>query len=245
MRARRIAFSSGVLAVAYRCPERDLNPTCVAAPASRPSIRSWRTLGSAPARKPRNTHGSGVPRLRPFRTRPHPRRKPSRRRRSRKGWLHPDRTVRAARRRTDTPPSETRPRSPAGAQAAESGLTGGVFSTVTRFSFRALCSTARATESTCNSVTYSRSPYSAGSETGYVRSRGWLTNDGGRSAEAPPLGRRKPLTKPKIAGMTISVSSVEEIMPPIISTAMRCIISEPVPVLHMRQGTGRHVAAIR
>ena len=46
-------------------------------------------------------------------------------------------------------------------------------------------------------------------------------------------GNRKPLTRPKIAGITISVSSVEEIMPPIIGTAMRCMISEPVPVLHM------------
>ena len=29
------------------------------------------------------------------------------------------------------------------------------------------------------------------------------------------------------------VSSVEETMPPIIGTAMRCMTSEPVPVLHM------------
>ena len=33
--------------------------------------------------------------------------------------------------------------------------------------------------------------------------------------------------------MTMRVSSVEETMPPIIGTAMRCMTSEPVPVLHM------------
>ncbi len=42
-----------------------------------------------------------------------------------------------------------------------------------------------------------------------------------------------PLTMPNTAGITISVSSVDEIMPPIIGTAIRCVISEPVPVLHM------------
>ena len=47
------------------------------------------------------------------------------------------------------------------------------------------------------------------------------------------FGSRNPFTSPKIAGITISVSSVDEIMPPIIGTAMRCMISEPVPVLHM------------
>ena len=31
----------------------------------------------------------------------------------------------------------------------------------------------------------------------------------------------------------MSVSRVEETMPPIIGTAMRCMISEPAPVLHM------------
>jgi len=41
------------------------------------------------------------------------------------------------------------------------------------------------------------------------------------------------LTQPKIAGITISVSSVDETIPPIIGTAMRCMISEPVPALHM------------
>ena len=41
------------------------------------------------------------------------------------------------------------------------------------------------------------------------------------------------MTKPKIAGITISVSSVDETIPPIIGTAMRCMISEPVPALHM------------
>ena len=39
-------------------------------------------------------------------------------------------------------------------------------------------------------------------------------------------GRPNPFTRPKIAGMTINVSSVEEIMPPIIGTAMRCMISD-------------------
>ena len=38
---------------------------------------------------------------------------------------------------------------------------------------------------------------------------------------------------PKIAGITISVRTVDEIMPPIMGTAMRCMISDPVPVLHM------------
>jgi hypothetical protein len=56
---------------------------------------------------------------------------------------------------------------------------------------------------------------------------------------------RKPLTNPKIAGITISVSSIDETIPPMIGTAMRCMISEPVPVLHMRQGTGQHAAGIR
>src|ERR1700736_6021243 len=36
-----------------------------------------------------------------------------------------------------------------------------------------------------------------------------------------------------MAGMTMRVRSVEETMPPIIGTAMRCMSSEPVPVLHM------------
>lgn len=43
----------------------------------------------------------------------------------------------------------------------------------------------------------------------------------------------EPFHKPKIAGITIRVSSVDEIMPPIMGTAMRCMISEPVPVPHM------------
>ena len=34
-----------------------------------------------------------------------------------------------------------------------------------------------------------------------------------------------------MAGMTINVRTVEEILPLIIGTAMRCITSEPVPVL--------------
>ena len=34
-----------------------------------------------------------------------------------------------------------------------------------------------------------------------------------------------------MAGITISVSRVEETMPPIIGTAIRCMISEPAPVL--------------
>jgi len=41
------------------------------------------------------------------------------------------------------------------------------------------------------------------------------------------------LTSPKIAGITTKVSKADEIMPPIIGTAMRCMISEPVPLLHM------------
>ena len=41
--------------------------------------------------------------------------------------------------------------------------------------------------------------------------------------EASPLGNRKPFTEPKIAEITINISSVEEIMPPIIGTAMRCM----------------------
>ncbi len=44
---------------------------------------------------------------------------------------------------------------------------------------------------------------------------------------------RQPFTSPNTAGITISVSSVEDTMPPIIGTAMRCMISEPVPLLHM------------
>lgn len=33
--------------------------------------------------------------------------------------------------------------------------------------------------------------------------------------------------------MTAKVSTVDDTMPPIIGTAIRCIISEPAPVLHM------------
>src|SRR5437667_9038255 len=36
-----------------------------------------------------------------------------------------------------------------------------------------------------------------------------------------------------MAGMTIKVSKVDDIMPPIIGTAIRCITSAPVPWLHM------------
>jgi hypothetical protein len=36
-----------------------------------------------------------------------------------------------------------------------------------------------------------------------------------------------------MAGITTRVSTVEETIPPIIGTAMRCIISAPVPWLHM------------
>ena len=36
-----------------------------------------------------------------------------------------------------------------------------------------------------------------------------------------------------MAGMTTSVSTVEDTIPPIIGTAMRCMTSEPVPWLHM------------
>jgi hypothetical protein len=35
------------------------------------------------------------------------------------------------------------------------------------------------------------------------------------------------------AGITTSVGAVEETIPPIIGTAIRCITSDPVPVLHM------------
>src|SRR6266702_5389338 len=56
-----------------------------------------------------------------------------------------------------------------------------------------------------------------------------------RSGTTAPSPERspKPFTNPKIAGITISVSSVDEIMPPIMGTAMRCMISDPVPLLHM------------
>src|SRR3954465_6009807 len=46
-------------------------------------------------------------------------------------------------------------------------------------------------------------------------------------------GKRKPLTSAKIAGITTNVSSVDESVPPIIGPAMRCMISDPAPVLHM------------
>ena len=36
-----------------------------------------------------------------------------------------------------------------------------------------------------------------------------------------------------MAGITTSVSTVDDTIPPIIGTAMRCITSEPVPLLHM------------
>src|ERR1700720_3383773 len=42
-----------------------------------------------------------------------------------------------------------------------------------------------------------------------------------------------PLTTATIAGITISVSRVEDTIPPIIGTAIRCITSAPVPLLHM------------
>src|SRR5262252_4143582 len=35
-----------------------------------------------------------------------------------------------------------------------------------------------------------------------------------------------------MAGITTKVSRVDETMPPIIGTAMRCMTSEPVPLLH-------------
>src|SRR5688572_4302764 len=40
-----------------------------------------------------------------------------------------------------------------------------------------------------------------------------------------------PFTSAYTAGITISVRTVEDTMPPIIGTAMRCMISEPVPWL--------------
>ena len=52
-------------------------------------------------------------------------------------------------------------------------------------------------------------------------------------ADRSPDGSPRPFTKPKIAGITTSVSSVDDVMPPIIGTAMRCMISDPAPVLHM------------
>jgi hypothetical protein len=42
---------------------------------------------------------------------------------------------------------------------------------------------------------------------------------GGWLSELSSRGNRKPLTNPKIVGITISVSSVDEIIPPIIGTA--------------------------
>jgi hypothetical protein len=41
---------------------------------------------------------------------------------------------------------------------------------------------------------------------------------------------------PLLAGITTSVRMVDEVIPPIIGTAMRCMTSEPAPVLH-RIGT--------
>jgi hypothetical protein len=78
----------------------------------------------------------------------------------------------------------------------------------------------------------SAAAHSTGSSTFDGRTIGPF-NDGavGPTSKRSPLGNRKPLTSPKIAGITISVSSVDEIIPPIIGTAVRCMIS--VPVLHM------------
>ena len=43
--------------------------------------------------------------------------------------------------------------------------------------------------------------------------------------------------------MTIRVSTVEDTMPPIIGTAMRCITSAPVPWLHMMGSSPAMMAA--
>ena len=56
------------------------------------------------------------------------------------------------------------------------------------------------------------------------------------SAEREPLdsrASRASATNAKIAGITISVSTVAEIIPPTIGAAMRRMTSEPVPLLHM------------
>src|SRR5262245_37578794 len=54
-----------------------------------------------------------------------------------------------------------------------------------------------------------------------------------RGESGAPTGSPLPRTSPKIAGITISVSTVDDTIPPIIGTAMRCMISEPAPELHM------------
>ena len=57
----------------------------------------------------------------------------------------------------------------------------------------------------------------------------------GRCRPGPALAPvRKPraLTKPKMAGMNTRVSTVQEAVPPIMGTAMRCITSEPEPAPH-------------
>src|SRR5262249_648751 len=55
------------------------------------------------------------------------------------------------------------------------------------------------------------------------------------SSEGDRVGERSdiPLTAAYSAGMTTSVSTVDDTMPPIIGTAIRCITSAPVPWLHM------------
>jgi hypothetical protein len=80
------------------------------------------------------------------------------------------------------------------------------------------------------------SPHSAGSEICRFRLMGAIAGGGDWLPKSSSFPNRKPFTSPKIAGITIRVSKVDEIMPPIIGTAMRCMISEPAPVLpHDRQ----------
>src|SRR5262249_51785600 len=62
----------------------------------------------------------------------------------------------------------------------------------------------------------------------------------GKGAVAPAVfserngrGNLHPLIRPYTAGMTIKVRMVDDTMPPIIGTAIRCMTSAPVPVLHM------------
>jgi hypothetical protein len=78
-----------------------------------------------------------------------------------------------------------------------------------------------------------RGAHSAGSGTRWDRLIDLVHENEGRLSERSPFGNPKPLTIPKIAGITIRVSNVDEIMPPIIGTAMRCVVErhldQPVP----------------
>src|SRR5206468_6788289 len=81
------------------------------------------------------------------------------------------------------------------------------------------------------------SPHPAGSATRGTSSDG-LTATAGRWPSLGSPDIPNPLTMPNTAGITISVSSVEEIMPPIIGTAMRCILRAGAGAPHDRQQPG-------